>query len=189
MSFITATLLPALLAAFLALVAQQVLGPAFLAFREGNKLAAALAAEIEALLTLINERSMVRLLRNFADTMGALHVAEDPATQEHVGFVSVTLDYFEVYSGNVGRLGLLEGLAPDVVTLYTRAKAFVEDMRILHELYRDLVERRFQQANADILRTRYTMAADLLEHCVDHGAVVAQALRLFSQRRFCGLIR
>jgi hypothetical protein len=47
MNFVTATLLPAVLAAFLALIAQQLVGPAYVAFREGKNLAAALAAEIE----------------------------------------------------------------------------------------------------------------------------------------------
>ena len=188
MGFVTATLMPAVLAAFLALVAQQILGPAFTAFQEGKRLAAAFAAEIEALLALIRERSMVQALRNQAEIIEALRVAEDPALPQHVLYLSVSLTYFEVYSANVSRLGLLKELAPGIVTLYTRAKAFLEDMQVLRELHRDMVEGHFQHADPRFLVPRYTMAADLIEQWVQQGTVIAQALRHFSQRRILGLI-
>ena len=88
---------------------------------ERKSLAAAFLGEILAILRIVEYREYVASFQAFLPHLEAGERIELPT-------ISVKQDYFDVYRGNVNRLGLLPaGTAEEVAFHYTRMKSIVED--------------------------------------------------------------
>jgi len=95
---------------------------------EARQLAAAVAAEIQALVTIVDYRDYEGFLRKQSE--GITQTGAAVVTR----FIPVRLNPFAVTEANIDKLGLLPRvLVSEVVQLYTGARAVVEDFKTMEE--------------------------------------------------------
>lgn len=147
----------------------------YVVFCEGQAIAAAIRAEIEALSDIIRRRKyvgafreMVAFLANTANAIGPNSLME----------VRVTQHYFQIFDEHSGKIGLLSTAAAPVVSWYTLAKAIVEDLRTLPERHRAIPFSRQQ------LIEWHNNIADMFEELLTRTDAAVTELMQRERKRF-----
>src|SRR5258708_5803595 len=103
----------------------------FAAFKEGSGIAAALRAEVEAILSMWNRMDWDKAIKHNIKT---LEYTRHQPTHNDVFTFLVNPRPFQVYDSLCHRIGLLGGLSAQVVGVYFLGKAFLANVGMLWDL-------------------------------------------------------
>ncbi len=148
----------------------------YASFKESQAVAAALRAEIEVVLAVIERRDHVAGLGR---TISHLSIATGPpARDDFYGTMGGTQDAYSVFHANCGRIGLLGSAAESVVAAYLRFKAVDADLSSIPERHQRLPLTRPQLLQA------HQGARDLLLDAIARAGVAVTKLQDHERRRF-----
>jgi hypothetical protein len=95
--------------------------------REKRSLAGAFAGEVAAILDIAKARGHIQYLKEVIAKLG------NGARRGSFSF-SITADYFNVFTSNAGKLGLLDAPFPkEIASFYARAFSIAEDIKAMHD--------------------------------------------------------
>jgi len=149
----------------------------YAAFKEAQAAAASIRAEIVSLRELVEKRRYLETLNGIVVRLGqpGAYVPD----RGDVLQVAVTQDYFQVFAAHCGKLGTLGDVAADVVSVYTIAKACVEDLRTFHAL-----ADKQPLPGRDLLLPWNTELRDLMVELLAKSRATVDRLEEFQRRRF-----
>jgi hypothetical protein len=154
----------------------------YAAFKESKGMAAALRAEMVALLEVARQR---QYLSGLGDVIARL---EQPAYQPVLGDLfgfRVTRDYFSVFHATCSRIGALDDLAANVARFYVVAKALVEDATMMTEFKESLASSgQNKPLNREAILHISVSMRDLLRTMLEDGDVIERKLHEQCQRRW-----
>jgi len=148
----------------------------YASFKESQAVAAALRAEIEVLLTVIERRDHITGLGR---TISHLSIATGPpAPDDFYGTTGGTQDSYSVFHANCGKIGLLGSAAEFVVAAYLRFKAVDADLSGIPERHQR------QPLTRPQLLLAHQGARDLLLDAIQRAGVAVTNLRDLERRCF-----
>ncbi len=148
----------------------------YAAFRESQAVAAALRAEIDVVLDIIERR---RHLENLGRTISYLRcLTRPPMDTDLYEVVGRSQDRYPVFEAHCEKLGLLGDAAAPVVATYTRLKALDTDLSGIPERHR------VHPFPLEQLVHAHEGIRDLLQQAMTQGKVATAKLRAHEQRRF-----
>jgi hypothetical protein len=150
----------------------------YAAFKEAGTVAASIRAELVSLRELIERRNYIPTLDGI---VGRLRLPLPPGVSSYneTFNVSVTQDYFQVFTAHVGKLGTLGHAAASVVSVYTLAKSVHEDLRTPSGFAEQETP-----PSRDVLLAHMMELRRLMHEVLTKSGEVAEELQRFQQRRW-----
>jgi hypothetical protein len=152
----------------------------YVVFREGQAVAGALRAEIEALTDVIRRRKYVDACRNIVTYLSdeTREIGPDSLIE-----IKVTQHYFQVFDQHCNKIGLLGSAAASVVSWYTLGKALVEDLRYLPERHRSANPLSRKQ-----LISMHDNIREMFEDLLKRGTEATEQLAQHERKRFMSVL-
>lgn len=153
------------------------------AFKEAEGVAAALRAEIDALLHLVESRQYSTTLREIirrlegSQSAGLADYFDPPVARE----------YFPVFKSIVPKIGVLRKAGAPTIKAYMLAQSVIEDVHALQE-NRQRVESGITKPDRDELLRSTRELSRVLAEALDAGRESIKALDLFLAKRWFGLL-
>jgi hypothetical protein len=165
----------------------------YTAFRESQGIAAALRAEVGALLDLVK---IQRFESRAAEIVARLDRPDHRPTLDDIFSMMVSHEYFPVFDAVVARIGALGTAAGRVVRFYTLSKSLLEDVACLNRWREEVVgeARRGRDpapqlaALHDGILARTRQVEMLLRILTDEGAAVVTELQKIERARWLGVL-
>ena len=152
-------------------------------FKEAEGIAAALRAEIEALLNLVESRQYSTTL---GEIVRRLDGAKSAGADDYFD-PPIAREYFPVFKSVVPKIGVLRGAGAPTIKAYMLAQSVIEDVHALQEERRRVESGTVQPDRDELLRSTRELKR-ILDEALDAGRESIKALDLFLARRWLGLL-
>jgi len=152
----------------------------YAAFKESKGIAAALRAEIDSVLSMVQHR---RYLPELTNAVAQLTSPAHVVTVNDIPTIWITQDYFTAFHATASKIGLIGELAGPITRLYVFGKGVIEDLALL---------RRWHETGAFVTRQQLldflNNVRSLLETIELEGRQLIGRLDEYTKRRWLGII-
>jgi hypothetical protein len=153
------------------------------AFKEAEGIAAALRAEIDALLNLVESRQYSKTLE---EIIRRLDGSKSAAVADYFD-PPIAREYFPVFKAVVSKIGVLREAGAPTIKAYMLAQSVIEDVHALQEERRKVESGTLQPDRDELLRATRELNRVLAE-ALNAGKDSIKALDLFLAKRWLGLL-
>jgi hypothetical protein len=159
----------------------QVVVNRYVAFKEGQSIAAAIRAEVETLLGVWESAKFEEIIDGNIKHLNTFR--RSLATPDDVFVFRVNPNPFQVFDSLCHKIGLLGHLSPEIVGFYGLGKALVTHLRTLLDIWERLLAEKIA-IQREALLGQTLLAAQRYRDLQKAGPQVVTALRVYERRRW-----